>query len=94
MDEKSLIANLKSGDRGAFELLVKLHFRSVYNIVFRYMQDHGGTDDVVQDTFLKAYHAIESFREESSFKSWLVRIGINTAKNALRSPNSISARAI
>ena len=88
MDEKTLIANLKAGDRGAYELLVKLHFRSVYNIVFRYMQDHGGTDDVVQDTFLKAYHAIESFRGESSFKSWLVRIGINTAKNALRSRDS------
>lgn len=88
MDEKSLIASFKSGDRGSFELLVKLHYRSVYNIVFRYMQDHGGTDDVVQDTFMKAYHAIESFREESSFKSWVIRIGINTAKNALRSRDS------
>lgn len=85
MDEKNLIASFKAGDRGSFELLVKLHYRAVYNMAFRFMGDHGGADDVVQDTFLKAYHAIESFRGESSFKSWLLRIAINTAKNALRS---------
>ncbi len=85
MDEKTLIASLVAGDRGAFEILVKLHYRSVYNMAFRYMGDHGGADDVVQDTFVKAYNAIGSFRQESSFKSWLLRIAINTAKNALRS---------
>jgi len=85
MDEKSLVTAFQAGDRGAFELLVKLHYRSAYNMAFRYLSDHGAADDVVQDTFLKAYHAIESFRGESSFKSWLLRICINTAKNALRS---------
>lgn len=85
MDEKTLIQSLQAGDQGAFEILVKLHYRSVYNMAFRYMGDHGGADDVVQETFLKAYNAIASFRQESSFKSWLLRIAINTAKNALRS---------
>ncbi len=88
MDEKTLIASFKAGDRGSFELLVKLHYRAVYNMAHRFMGDHGAADDVVQDTFLKAYHAIESFRAESSFKSWLLRIAINTAKNALRSRDS------
>lgn len=84
MDEKSLVQSLQAGDRGAFEILVKLHYRSVYNMAFRYMGDHGGADDVVQETFLKAFNAIGSFRQESSFKSWLLRIAINTAKNSLR----------
>ena len=84
-DEKSLVLALQAGDRGAFDLLVRLHYRAVYNMAFRYMGDHGGADEVTQESFLKAYHAIASFRQESSFKSWLLRIAINTAKNALRS---------
>jgi RNA polymerase sigma-70 factor (ECF subfamily) len=84
MDDLELVLRVKAGDGAAFELLVRLHHRSVYNTAFRYMKDHGGADDVVQDTFMKAYNAIESFREESSFKSWLIRIASNTALNALR----------
>lgn len=66
-------------------MMVRLHNRVVYNMAFRFMRDHGGADDVTQDTFLKAFHAIGSFRGESSLKSWLLRIASNTAKNALRS---------
>ncbi|MCB0415746.1 MAG: sigma-70 family RNA polymerase sigma factor [Bdellovibrionales bacterium] len=43
------------------------------------------TEDVVQDTFIKAYTKLETFRGQSSFKSWLFKIGLNTAKNKLRS---------
>jgi RNA polymerase sigma-70 factor, ECF subfamily len=85
MDEKELVQRLQAGDRGAFELLVKLHFRAAYNLAFQFMGDHGGADEVVQESFLKAYNAIGSFRGESAFKSWLLRITVNTAKNALRS---------
>jgi RNA polymerase sigma-70 factor (ECF subfamily) len=85
MDEKALVRSLQDGDAGAFETLVRLHHRAVYNMAFRYMGDHGGADDVVQETFVKAFNAIQSFRGESSFKSWLIRIAVNTAKNSLRS---------
>ncbi|MBS1982557.1 MAG: sigma-70 family RNA polymerase sigma factor [Bdellovibrionales bacterium] len=85
MDDKALVKAFQAGDSGAFETLVRLHQRAVYNMVFRYMGDHGATDDVVQETFMKAYHAIGSFRGDSSFKSWLIRIAVNTAKNSLRS---------
>jgi RNA polymerase sigma-70 factor (ECF subfamily) len=87
MDEKALVQRLQAGDQGAFEILVRLHFRSAYNLAFRFMGDHGGADDVVQESFLKAFQAIGSFRSESSFKSWLLRIVSNSAKNALRSRN-------
>lgn len=84
-DEKDLVERLKAGDQGAFEILVRLHYRSVYMMAFRFLHDHGGADDVTQESFLKAFHAIGSFREEASFKSWLLRITSNTAKNAIRS---------
>lgn len=84
MDDKILVERFRGGDGEAFELLVRLHYRSAYAIAFRFMLDHGGADDVVQESFMKAHNAIASFRGESSFKSWLLRITSNTAKNALR----------
>ena len=84
-DDRELVERLKSGDLKAFELLVRLHHRAVYNVVFQLMGDHAAADDVVQDAFMKALRAIDSFRGDSSFKSWLVRIALNTGKNALRS---------
>jgi RNA polymerase sigma-70 factor (ECF subfamily) len=85
VDEINLVLRAKEGDAGAFELLLRLHYQSVYHIAFRFMKDHGGADDVVQDTFVKAHKNLASFRGDSSFKSWLLRIAINTAKNAIRS---------
>lgn len=87
MTDQELVRAIQAGDRGAFDMMVRLHHRPVYNMAYRFMADHGGADDVTQDTFLKAFHAIGSFRGESSLKSWLLRIASNTAKNALRSRN-------
>ncbi len=79
-----LVQQVQRGQMAAFAELVRLHTRSVYNMAFRYVGDHGQADDVVQESFVKAYQNIQSFRGESSFKSWLLRITINNAKNALR----------
>jgi RNA polymerase sigma-70 factor (ECF subfamily) len=84
-DDRELVERLQAGDLKAFELLVRLHHRAVYNVVYQLMGDHAATDDVVQDAFMKALRAIDSFRGDSSFKSWVVRIALNTGKNALRS---------
>lgn len=85
MDDKELVERVQNGDHAAFEVLVRLHYRAAYNLAFRFMKDHGAADDVVQDSFLKAHKAIQGFRQDAAFKSWLLRITANTAKNALRS---------
>ncbi len=87
-DEGLLIEKARAGDARAFEALVRLHFRAVYSLSYRFMNDHGGADDVTQDTFMKAHAALDSFRGESSFRGWLLRIAGNTARNALRSAGS------
>lgn len=94
MDDKELVQRVKNGDGSAFEILVRLHYRAAYNMAFRFMKDHGGADDVVQDSFLKAHKAIDSFRGDAAFKSWLLRITANTAKNALRSKHLKSRVAV
>ncbi|MFH1222960.1 MAG: sigma-70 family RNA polymerase sigma factor [Pseudomonadota bacterium] len=80
-----LVKQVKSGNKTAFNILVRTHQRGVYAIVFSMVKDHDATDDIVQDTFVKAYKHIESFEAKSSFKSWLYSIAINNAKNALKS---------
>jgi len=82
--EENLVRQVKLGNKTAFNMLVKIHQKGVYSIIYRMVKDHDTTDDIVQDSFVKAYKNILSFQGRSSFKSWLFRIAINTAKNALR----------
>jgi len=80
-----LVREIKKGDRSAFSELVTRHQKAIYRLALRFTRDHGTAEDIVQDSFVKAYQALGSFEERSSFKSWLFRIAINTSKNRLRS---------
>jgi len=80
-----LVREIKAGNRAAFSELVSRHQKAIYRLALRFTRDHGTAEDIVQDSFVKAYQALGSFEERSSFKSWLFRIAINTSKNRLRS---------
>jgi RNA polymerase sigma-70 factor (ECF subfamily) len=79
--EQRLIRACKSGDRHAFEPLVKLHQRTVYRVAFRILRDVEAAKDVTQDAFVKAYIAIHSFEEGRPFSTWIHTIATNTALN-------------
>jgi len=79
-----LVREIKAGNRSAFSELVSRHQKAIYRLALRFTRDHGTAEDIVQDSFVKAYQALNSFEERSSFKSWLFRIAINTSKNKLR----------
>ena len=80
-----LVREVRAGDQAAFSELVRRHQRALYRLALRFAKDHGGAEDVVQESFIKAFQKIHTFEERGSFKSWLFRIAINTAKNKLRS---------
>lgn len=80
-----LVGEVKNGVQAAFSELVKRHQKGIFRLVWRITRDQSLAEDVVQEAFVKAYQKINLFEERSSFKSWLYRIGINTAHNALRS---------
>ena len=88
----SLVRRVQAGDRGAFDLLVLKYQHKVVKLVMRYLKDPTEAEDVAQEAFIKAYRALPQFRGDSAFYTWLYRIAINTAKNALvsrdRSPIS------
>jgi RNA polymerase sigma-70 factor (ECF subfamily) len=79
-----LVQQIKAGDRAAFSQLVERHQKSIYRLALRFTRDHGAAEDIVQESFVKAFQKLNLFEERSSFKSWLFRIAINTSKNRLR----------
>jgi len=88
----SLVRRVQSGERGAYDLLVLKYQHKVVKLVMRYLRDPAEAEDVAQEAFIKAYRALPQFRGDSAFYTWLYRIAINTAKNALvaRDRNPVS----
>ncbi|NIG62858.1 MAG: RNA polymerase sigma factor RpoE [Serratia symbiotica] len=82
LTDQVLIERIQKGDQKSFNLLVVRYQHKVTSIVSRYVQQ-GDIPDVVQESFIKAYRALESFRGNSAFYTWLYRIAVNTAKNYL-----------
>jgi RNA polymerase sigma-70 factor, ECF subfamily len=78
-----LVEKAQKGDKRAFELLVIKYQKKLERLLSRVMRDQDEIADVAQETFIKAYRALGSFRGDSAFYTWLYRIGINTAKNHL-----------
>jgi RNA polymerase sigma-70 factor (ECF subfamily) len=81
--DKELVDRVKAGDKQAFNVLVLKYQHKLIKLVSRYVHDHAEAMDVAQEAFIKAYRALPNFRGDSSFYTWLYRIGINTAKNHL-----------
>jgi RNA polymerase sigma-70 factor (ECF subfamily) len=81
--DHQLVERAQRGDKHAFELLVIKYQRKLARLLSRFIRDPGEVEDVTQETFIKAYRALPSFRGESAFYTWLYRIGVNTAKNYL-----------
>jgi RNA polymerase sigma-70 factor, ECF subfamily len=79
----SLVRRVQAGERAAYDLLVLKYQHKVVKLVMRYVRNPADAEDVAQEAFIKAYRALPQFRGDSAFYTWLYRIAINTAKNAL-----------
>ncbi|WP_019000790.1 RNA polymerase sigma factor RpoE [Succinimonas amylolytica] len=76
-----LVRLVQRGNRQAFNFLVKKYQYKVAGIAQRFASNPADVQDIAQESFIKAYKAMESFRGESAFYTWLYRITVNTAKN-------------
>ena len=81
--DQKLVEKAQKGDKKAFGMLVEKYQRRLTRLLSRMVRDQSEIEDIVQDSFIKAYRAINNFRGDSAFYTWLYRIGINTAKNYL-----------
>ncbi len=81
--DRQLVERVKQGDKRAYDMLVVKYQHRVLGLVGGYIGDFQEVQDVAQEAFIKAYRALDRFRGDSSFYTWLYRIAVNTAKNHL-----------
>jgi len=84
LPEKNLIAAAQSGDSDAFTQLVQRYSSDAYRTAFMVLHDREDVEDVVQEAFLTCYRKINTFRMDSSFKTWLYRIVVNLCYDRIR----------
>lgn len=82
--DQELIDRARRGDQEAIRLLVERYQRRVIGLVWGLLGNRADAEDVAQDTFLRAFKALGSFRGQSAFRSWLFQIAINAARTARR----------
>lgn len=81
--DAELVSRSKAGDTRAFGELVTRYQRTVYRIILRMVRTPDDADDLTQDTFVRAYRGLKTFKEEFDFHPWLYRIAVNQAINFL-----------
>lgn len=79
-----LVEEVKTGNRLSFSELVKRHQKGLLRMSLRFVKDLDTAEDVVQESFIKAYEKLHSFEGRASFKSWLFQIAVNNARNRIR----------
>ena len=84
-DEPALVAKLKAGDRGAFDILVRRYLRRAHAVAFRMLRHDEDAEDVVQDAFLRALDRIDQCAPGRAFGPWFFRILITQGLNSRRS---------
>lgn len=78
-----IVKKVQQGNHRAFDLLVLKYQGRIMTLISRFISDRAMTEDIAQEAFLKAFRAINSFKGNSVFYTWLYRIAVNTAKNYL-----------
>ena len=87
--EKKLVVRAQGGDRNAFNDLVRIHAQGVINVIYRMCGDTQVAEDAAQETFIRAWSNLGSFRADASLRNWLYRIALNSATDMLRKEKRI-----
>jgi RNA polymerase sigma-70 factor, ECF subfamily len=82
--ERMLIRRLQQRDERAFEEVVRLYQHKVYNLVYRMIGNQEEAEDIAQEVFVTVFKAIDSFRGDAKFSTWLYRIAANHCKNRMK----------
>jgi RNA polymerase sigma-70 factor, ECF subfamily len=85
ISDAACVRRLQRGDIDAFEILVRRHEKTIFNLVYRMLGDYDDAAETSQEVFLSAYRAIGQFRGEANFSTWLYRIALNHATTRRKS---------
>jgi RNA polymerase sigma-70 factor (ECF subfamily) len=85
MADAALVEAAVAGERDAFEVIVERHQRQVYQVCYRFVNNHEDASDLAQDTFVRAWRGLRNFKGQSALSTWLHRIAVNVCLNRLSS---------
>ena len=89
VSEKELVTSAQNGDRNAFSELVRVHAQGVRNVIYRMCGDAQLAEDAAQETFIRAWQNLDSFRIGTPLRNWLYRIAVNAGMDMLRKEKRI-----
>jgi RNA polymerase sigma-70 factor (ECF subfamily) len=84
VDEKTLVRRAREGDLEAYNQLILCYQQRIYATIYHMTANHEDTNDLAQESFIKAFRALKSFKGDSSFYTWLYRIAVNKTINFLK----------
>jgi RNA polymerase sigma-70 factor (ECF subfamily) len=90
-DDQALIRAVLSGDKDAYGALVARHSESMFRVGYRITENESDAEEVVQETFLRGYHALAEFDSRADFRTWIYRIAVNCALQLLNKRKSDAA---
>jgi len=93
-EDTTLVDETLGGNQLSFQLLVERYQDRIFGLVRHYTRSMVEVEDIVQDTFIKAYRKLETFQRQSSFSTWLYRIAVNTSLDFLKRAGRNPVRAI
>ena len=82
--DAELIGLIRAGDKDAYQYLVERHARTLFRVAYRITRNEGDSEDVVQESFLRAYRNLDRFDERASFGTWIQRIATNYSLDLVR----------
>jgi RNA polymerase sigma-70 factor, ECF subfamily len=88
LDDAALVRASIAGEREAFDVIVERHRRAVYQVCYRFVNNHEDASDLAQDAFVRAWKGLGNFKGQSALSTWLYRIAVNACLNR------VSAKAI
>jgi RNA polymerase sigma-70 factor (ECF subfamily) len=79
--DQALVTACLAGDKGAFDEIVQRHQRTVYQVCFRFTNNHEDASDLVQETFVRAWKGLRNFKGHAALSTWLYRVAVNVSLN-------------
>jgi RNA polymerase sigma-70 factor, ECF subfamily len=92
MDENSLIREILAGQKEEFQRLINHYQNKIYNYIYKIIQNRTDAEDITQETFIKAYFGLRSFKKEFKFSTWLYKIATNCCWNFLKKKKPLSLK--
>src|ERR1700674_4445074 len=84
VEEMVLVKHARQGDLAAYDQLVRRYQERIYAMIYHMTSNHEDANDLAQEAFIKAFHALKSFKGGSSFYTWVYRIAVNKTINFLK----------